>query len=70
MQYWEVPASEETAVKGKWVHGPAEEFFYALLKRFSYLPIIAEDLGMITPDVREFIRRFEFPGMQVLLFGF
>ena len=41
-----------------------------LLKRFAYLPIIAEDLGVITPDVREFIRRFEFPGMKVLLFGF
>jgi 4-alpha-glucanotransferase len=70
VQYWEVPASEETAVKGKWVDGPGEELFLAMLKRFSNLPIIAEDLGMITPDVREFIHRFEFPGMKVLLFAF
>lgn len=70
VQYWEVPANEETAVKGKWVYAAGEEFFYALSKRFANLPIIAEDLGVITPDVREFIRRFEFPGMQVLLFGF
>jgi 4-alpha-glucanotransferase len=70
VQYWEVPASEETAVKGKWVDGPGEDLFFALLKRFAYLPIIAEDLGLITPDVREFIRRFEFPGMKVLLFAF
>ena len=70
VQYWEVPASEDTAVNGKWVHAAGEEFFYALARRFANLPIIAEDLGMITPDVREFIRRFEFPGMQVLLFGF
>jgi 4-alpha-glucanotransferase len=70
VQYWEVPASEETAVKGKWVDGAGEDLFFAMLKRFSYLPIIAEDLGMITPDVREFIRRFEFPGMKVLLFAF
>jgi 4-alpha-glucanotransferase len=70
VQYWEVPASEETAVHGKWVHAAGEELFLAVSKRFANLPIIAEDLGVITPDVREVIRRFEFPGMQVLQFGF
>jgi 4-alpha-glucanotransferase len=70
VQYWEVPAGEETAVKGQWTPAAGAEFFYTLSRQFANLPIIAEDLGLITPDVREFIRRFEFPGMQVLLFGF
>jgi 4-alpha-glucanotransferase len=68
--YWEIPATEATAVKGAWVEAPGEEFFKVLLRRFSHLPIIAEDLGVITPDVREFIRRYELPGMKVLLFAF
>jgi len=68
--YWEVPAGEKTAINGRWVEVPVEDFFNALLKRFSYLPIIAEDLGVITPDVREIMQRFEFPGMKVLLFAF
>jgi 4-alpha-glucanotransferase len=68
--YWEIPAGEKTAVNGKWVEGPGEHFFQTLLKRFIHLPIIAEDLGVITPDVRELIGRFDFPGMKVLLFAF
>ncbi|MFH1625600.1 MAG: 4-alpha-glucanotransferase [Pseudomonadota bacterium] len=68
--YWEVPARESTAMNGRWVEAPAEDFFKALLKRFPYLPIIAEDLGVITPDVREVMNRFAFPGMKVLLFAF
>jgi 4-alpha-glucanotransferase len=68
--YWEVPAGEKTAINGRWVEAPAEDFFNVLLKRFSYLPIIAEDLGIITPEVREIMRRFKLPGMRVLLFAF
>ena len=68
--YWEVPAGEKTAINGRWVEVPVEDFFNALLKRFSYLPIIAEDLGIITPDVREVMNHFEFPGMKLLLFAF
>jgi 4-alpha-glucanotransferase len=68
--YWEVPASEKTAVNGKWVKAPAHQFFSVLLRRFPYLPIIAEDLGIITADVREVMVRFGFPGMKVLLFAF
>jgi 4-alpha-glucanotransferase len=68
--YWEVPATESTAIIGKWVEVPVEDFFTQLLKRFPYLPIIAEDLGTITPDVREIIHRFDLPGMKVLLFAF
>ncbi|MCF6159187.1 MAG: 4-alpha-glucanotransferase [wastewater metagenome] len=68
--YWEVPSTEKTAVNGRWVEAPAEHLFTTFLKHFPYLPIIAEDLGTITPDVRETIRHFEFPGMRVLLFAF
>ena len=68
--YWEVPAAEKTAVNGKWVKTPAGEFFDVLLRRFPLIPIIAEDLGTITPEVREIMSRFEIPGMKLLLFAF
>jgi len=68
--YWEVPAGEETALNGKWVEAPGDDFFRALSGRFSHLPIIAEDLGVITPDVKEVLHRLGFPGMKILLFAF
>jgi 4-alpha-glucanotransferase len=68
--YWEVPARARTAVNGRWVPVPAEEFLDRLVKRFGRLPVIAEDLGTITADVREVINRYGFPGMRVLLFAF
>ena len=68
--YWEVPASEKTAVNGKWVNAPAEDFFRRLKQKIDPLPVIAEDLGTITPDVHEVMRKFGFPGMKVLLFAF
>ena len=68
--HWEVPAGEKIAAKGKWVKGPGEDFFSVLLKRLPHLSIIAEDLGIITPDVREIMHRFGLPGMRVLLFAF
>jgi len=68
--YWEVPATEKTAINGKWVKTPAGEFFQTLLRRFPSIPIIAEDLGVITPEVREIMSKFEIPGMKVLLFAF
>ena len=68
--FWEVPAGEKTATYGRWVKAPAEDFFSNLSKQFPHLPVIAEDLGVITPDVREIMRRFRFPGMRVLLFAF
>jgi len=67
---WEVPANHETAMNGRWVEVPAEEFFLTLLKRFPYAPLVAEDLGVITPDVREIMHRFGFPGMKLLIFAF
>jgi 4-alpha-glucanotransferase len=68
--YWEVPASEETAVNGRWVKGPGAAFFEALNAALEDLPIVAEDLGLITPDVRALQAQFELPGMRVLQFGF
>jgi 4-alpha-glucanotransferase len=67
---WEVPARDETAINGRWVEVPAEDFFQAILKRFPFAPLVAEDLGVITPDVREIMHRFGFPGMKLLIFAF
>jgi len=68
--YWEVPAKNKTAIKGRWIRVPYENFFRKLVTRFPNLPFIAEDLGFITPDVREVIQRYSFPGMRVLVFAF
>ena len=68
--YWEVPAEEETAINGRWVPGPGAELFTALEQALGKLPIIAEDLGVITPDVEEIRDSFDFPGMKLLQFGF
>jgi 4-alpha-glucanotransferase len=68
--YWEVPATEETAVRGCWMKGPGADLFLAVEKALGRLPIIAEDLGVITPPVVELRDRFEFPGMRILQFGF
>jgi 4-alpha-glucanotransferase len=68
--YWEVPAGAENAMHGKWVPAPGEELLTLLKNRVIDLPLIAEDLGIITPDVSDLIDRFELPGMRVLLFAF
>lgn len=68
--YWEVPGHAKTAVSGKWVAAPWEAFFETVKSRFPSMPFVAEDLGVITPDVRAVMRRFGFPGMDVLLFAF
>jgi len=68
--YWEVPAGEKTAINGEWVKGPGEDFFRLVVELFPSAPIIAEDLGIITPDVTELRRAFRFPGMKILLFAF
>jgi len=67
---WEVPAGSITAMDGDWVPAPAEKLLTALNQKFPCLPIIAEDLGIITPDVREVMQKFSIPGMKVLLFAF
>jgi 4-alpha-glucanotransferase len=68
--YWEVPAHEETAIHGIWADVPTGEFFNSLQKHVTNPAIIAEDLGLITADVREWIRVLGFPCMQVLMFAF
>jgi 4-alpha-glucanotransferase len=68
--YWEVPASEETAINGRWVTGPGAALFDAVQEALGDLPIIAEDLGLITPDVVELRDQLGFPGMKVLHFAF
>lgn len=69
--YWEILASEPTAVNGRWVNSPGHAFFSHLQKRFGFdLPIIAEDLGIITDDVDELRDAFGLPTMRVLQFSF
>jgi len=67
---WEIPAHEKTAENGRWQDVPAKDFFAALLERVPVSSIIAEDLGYITPDVREVMHEFGFPGMKLLVFAF
>lgn len=68
--YWQVHSSEKTAINGKWVEAPAEDFFITVIKEFPEISIIAEDLGIITQDVKDVMIKFGFPGMKVLLFAF
>lgn len=67
---WEVPAGHPTAEYGSWVPVPGTELFTAMKKAIPSLPVIAEDLGMITPDVVELREAFGFPGMRILQFAF
>lgn len=68
--YWEIPTSSATAKVGRWVEGPRLALFEAIEKQLGQLPIIAEDLGLITRDVVELIDSCGFPRMKVLIFGF
>ena len=68
--YWQIPVSEPTAVKGRWVPGPGEALFKAINKALGPMPIIAEDLGLITPDVEALRKKFGLPGMRILQFAF
>ena len=70
VDYWEVPASESTAINGRWMPGPGAKLFEAFEKAFTDLPIIAEDLGVITQEVAELRDRFALPGMRILQFAF
>jgi len=69
-QFWEIPASEPTAINGRWVDGPRDELFNKLREELGGLPFFAEDLGYITQDVHELRERLHIPGMAVLQFGF
>lgn len=68
--YWEIPASEETAVNGRWVKAPGQALFSAVRHHLGDVSIIAENLGVITPEVEALRKQFEFPGMRVMQFAF
>ena len=67
---WEIPGGDQTAEHGRWVEAPGRELFTTIRNSLGELPIIAEDLGVITPDVEKLRDDFGFPGMRVLQFGF
>ncbi|RDH48975.1 4-alpha-glucanotransferase [Fischerella thermalis] len=67
---WRVPAGEEAAINGEWVKAPGVKFFETLGTTLGSLPVMAEDLGIITPEVEELRDHFDFPGMRILQFAF
>jgi len=68
--YWEIPAHEETAINGRWVKAPGDELFESLHKEFDPLPLVAEDLGIITAEVDALRKNHNLPGMKILQFAF
>jgi 4-alpha-glucanotransferase len=68
--YWGVAQGQTTAIHGEWIKAPGEEFFTILKQQLGTLPIVAEDLGVITPEVEALRDKFNFPGMKVLQFAF
>ncbi|MEH2337925.1 4-alpha-glucanotransferase [Nostoc sp.] len=68
--YWSVPQGEETAMNGKWVEAPGDAFFEVIRQKLGKLPVLAEDLGVITPGVEALRDKYEFPGMKILQFAF
>lgn len=68
--YWEIAADCETALDGHWVSSPGDELFEKLQQTFKKLPVVAEDLGLITPEVTALRERYGFPGMKILQFAF
>jgi 4-alpha-glucanotransferase len=68
--YWEVPATEPTAAHGRWVQGPGAALFEAARQALGELPFVAENLGVITPEVEAIRARFDLPGMSILQFAF
>jgi 4-alpha-glucanotransferase len=68
--YWEIPGDAKTAINGEWIKAPGYKLFNTLKEKFGDLPIVAEDLGVITKEVEELRDTFEFPGMKILQFAF
>jgi 4-alpha-glucanotransferase len=68
--YWEIPAENEHAIDGRWVKAPGEALFERLHEIYDPLPLVAEDLGLITPEVAQMRRQFGLPGMKILQFAF
>ncbi|RKY36725.1 MAG: 4-alpha-glucanotransferase [Candidatus Omnitrophota bacterium] len=70
VDFWQVPAGQKDAVNGAWQKAPADDFFQVVLDKFPDFPLIAEDLGIISDDVKRVMHKFAFPGMKILLFAF
>jgi 4-alpha-glucanotransferase len=70
VQFWEVPAGAENAIAGEWRDVPTYDFFDAVIKELKSFPVIAEDLGTITEDVKNAMSHYGFPGMKILMFAF
>jgi 4-alpha-glucanotransferase len=68
--YWEIPAEEETAINGRWVEAPGEALFGVLYQKLPHLELVAEDLGVITPEVEALRKAYDLPGMKILQFAF
>jgi 4-alpha-glucanotransferase len=68
--YWEIPSDATTAQQGKWVKGPGQDLFAAVKRELQELPFVAENLGVITPEVEALRKQFGFPGMSLLQFAF
>ena len=68
--YWQVPHGEKTAINGTWAKCPGDAFFHTLEHELGHLPVWAEDLGLVTPEVAQLRDTFDFPGMKVLQFAF
>ncbi|MDZ8226454.1 4-alpha-glucanotransferase [Nostoc sp. ChiVER01] len=68
--YWAVPQGEQTAINGQWVEAPGDAFFEVIRQKLGKLPVLAEDLGVITPGVEALRDKYEFPGMNILQFAF
>jgi len=68
--YWEIPADSETAINGRWVEAPGDELLAALFAKFDNLALVAEDLGIITPEVDQLRDKYRLPGMKILQFAF
>ncbi len=70
VSYWSIPAREKTAIRGQWLPGPGLAFFQEMERRLGPMPLIAEDLGIITPEVEALRESLGLPGMKILLFAF
>lgn len=68
--YWEIPAYEKTAIRGRWVKAPGKALLNCISRAFPDLPLVAEDLGIITPEVNALRKQFNLPGMKILQFAF
>ena len=69
-EYYAIPYGDETAENGEWMPGPGMDLFRTMKETLGDLPIIAEDLGFLTPEVHEMLKESGFPGMKVLEFAF